>query len=109
MYSYFLDILFSPEVLLVPGVVTITVIPKLVLYLGHDDGPRHPRLGVPLEVGHLGQQLRQVDMGPVLNSEQGFIIFSVTKHSEQEQGFITFSGSQLLLPILFFLVQGVLV
>ena len=39
-------------------------------YLGHDDGPCHPRLGVPLEVAHLGQQLRQVDLGPLLSSEQ---------------------------------------
>ena len=39
-------------------------------YLGHDDGPRHPRLGVPLEVTHLGQQLRQVDLGSLLSSEQ---------------------------------------
>ena len=30
--------LFSPEVLLVSGVITITVIPELVLYLSHDDG-----------------------------------------------------------------------
>ena len=65
---------FSPQVLLVPGVVSIAVIPELVLYLGHDDGPRPPRLRVPLEVSHPGQQLRQVGLGPLLDTGQNNVI-----------------------------------
>ena len=75
----FLLHLASPEVLLVPGVVSIAVIPKLVLYLGHDDGPRHPRLGVPLEVAHPGQQLSQVDLGSLLSSDQGLVFSFLTQ------------------------------
>lgn len=56
--------------LLVPGVVAIAVVPELVLYLGHDDGPPHPRLGLPLEVSHPGQQLLQVGLGPLLDTGQ---------------------------------------
>ena len=53
--------------LLVAGVVPVPVVPELVLYLGHDDRPRPPRLLVPLEVAHPGQQLRQVGLGAVLD------------------------------------------
>ena len=65
---FFSLFLLTPEVLLVPGVVAVSVVPKLVFYLGHDDWPHPPLLGVPLEVAHPGQQLRKVCLGPVLST-----------------------------------------
>ena len=56
---------------LVPRMISIPIVPKLVLNLCHDDGPRRVSLRVPLEVAHPYQQLGQVGLGAVLVGGEG--------------------------------------
>ena len=56
---------------LVPGMVTVAVVSKLVLYLSHDDGSSVTEAALELEVFHPRQEFLQVDLSPLLVGRVG--------------------------------------
>ena len=50
---------------LVPGMVSVSVVTKLILYLSHDDGSPSANAALELEVLHPRQELLQVDLSPL--------------------------------------------
>ena len=56
---------------LVPGMVSVAVVSKLVLYLRHDDGASVTEAALELEVFHPGQKFLQVDLSPLFVGRVG--------------------------------------
>ena len=56
---------------LVPGMVSVAVVSKLVLYLRHDDGASVTEAALELEAFHPGQKFLQVDLSPLFVGRVG--------------------------------------